>query len=84
MAVSKTSDNIKIKIKMPNSGQEPPGSSKVPYEDLKDIDVLCTFKSRKGAQIWNIGISRASDHIQIKIKIPNPGEEPPSTSKAPN
>ena len=40
---SKVADHIK-KIKMPNPSQEPPASSKAPNEDLKDIDVLCTFK----------------------------------------
>ena len=44
MGVSKTSDHIQIKIKMPNPSQEPPASSKAPNEDLKDMDVLCTFK----------------------------------------
>ena len=29
-----------------NPSKEPPASSKVPYEDLKDIDILCTFKIR--------------------------------------
>ena len=40
----KTSDHIQIKIKMPDTSQEPPASFKAPNEDLKDIDVLCTFK----------------------------------------
>ena len=44
MGVSMTSDHIQIKIKMPNPSQEPPVSSKAPNEDLKDMDVLCTFK----------------------------------------
>ena len=44
MGVLKTSDPILIKIKMPNPSQEPPASSKAPNEDLKDMDVLCTFK----------------------------------------
>ena len=44
MGVSKTSDHIQIKIKMPNFSREPPASSKAPNEDLKDMDVLCTFK----------------------------------------
>ena len=43
MGVSKTSDHIPIKIKMPNLSQEPPASSKAPDKDLKDMDVLCTF-----------------------------------------
>ena len=29
---------------MPNSSKEPPASSKAPNEDLKDMDVLSTFK----------------------------------------
>ena len=31
-----------------------------------------------------MGVSKTSDHIQIKIKTPNPIQEPPATSKAPN
>ena len=44
MGVLKTSDNIQIKIKMPNPSQKPSASSKAKNEDLKDIDALCTFK----------------------------------------
>ena len=44
MGVSKISDHIKIKIKMPNPSQEPPASPKALNQDLKDIDLLCTFK----------------------------------------
>ena len=44
MGISKTSGHIQIKIKMPNPSQEPPASSKAPDKDLKDMDVLCTFK----------------------------------------
>ena len=44
MGASKTSDHIKINIKMPNPSQEPPGSSKSSNGDLKDMDNLCTFK----------------------------------------
>ena len=29
-----------------NPNQEPPVSSKAPNQDLKDMDVLCTFKLR--------------------------------------
>ena len=52
MGVSKTSDHIKIKIKMPNPSQEPLASSKVPNEDLKDMDVLYTFKIKIESQNW--------------------------------
>ena len=68
---------------MPIPSQEPPASSKAPNEDLKDMDVLCTFKI-KIVEIQMFGVSKTSDHIQIKIKMPNPSQEPPVSSKAPN
>ena len=46
----KASDHIEIKMKMPNPSQEPPAFSKTPNEDLKDMDVLCTFKIKKESQ----------------------------------
>ena len=60
---SKTSENIHIKIQMPNPSQDPPA----PNQDLKDMDVLCSFKIKK-----NFGASKTSDHIQIKMKMQNP------------
>ena len=50
MGTSKTSHHIKIKIKMPNLSQEHPSSSKAPNKDLKDMDVLCTFKIKIESQ----------------------------------
>ena len=50
MGQSKTSEHIKITTKMPNPSQEPPVSSKSPNEDLKDMDVLCTFKIKIESQ----------------------------------
>ena len=44
MDALKSNGHIQIKIKMPNSSREPAVSSKAPNEDLKDMDVLCTFK----------------------------------------
>ena len=35
---------MKIMIKMLNPSKEPPAYFKAPNEDLKDMDVLCTFK----------------------------------------
>jgi len=55
MAVSKTCDYIQIKIKMQNPSQEPPVSSKAPNQDLKDMDVLCTFKIEIESQNLNHG-----------------------------
>ena len=69
---------------MPNPSQEPKASSKAPNKDLKDMYVLCTLKIKIKSQNSDHGISKASDHIQIKIKMPNPRKEPPASSKAPN
>ena len=44
MGLQRSSYYIQIKIKMLNPSQEPPASSKAPEEDLKNMDVLCTFK----------------------------------------
>ena len=84
MVVSKTSDHILYKIKIPNPSQEPPASSEAPIEDLKDIDVLCTLKIKIENQDSDYGYMKTSYHIQINIKIPNPSQEPPVSSKAPN
>ena len=46
VGVSKTSDHISVKIKMPNPSQEPPASLKAINQDFRDIYVLCTLKSR--------------------------------------
>ena len=79
------SDYFKIRIKMPNASQEPPAFSKAPNEDLKDMDVLCTFKiKRERAKIRNMVVPKTSDHIQINIRMPNPSQEPPASSTAPN
>ena len=63
MGVSKTSDHIQIKIKMPNPNQEPPASSKAPNKDLKDMDVLCTFKIKLESQNSEHGHIKDSDHV---------------------
>ena len=84
MVVSKTSDHILYKIKILNPSQEPPASSEAPIEDLQDIDVLCILKIKIESQDSDDGYMKTSYHIQIKIKIPNPSQEPPVSSKAPN
>ena len=50
MGVSKTSDYIIIKIKIPNPSQELPASSKAPNQVLKEMDVLSTFKIKTKSQ----------------------------------
>ena len=57
MGVLNTIDHIKIKIKMLNPNHEPPASSKVPYKNLKNIDVICTIK------IKIMGILKTNENI---------------------
>ena len=64
-------------MKNPNPSQESPASSKAPNQDLKDVDVLCTFKIKLESQHLDHGCLKDQWLIQIKIKIPN-------TSKAPH
>ena len=81
MDVSKTCDHIKIKIKMPNPSQEPPASSKAPNEDLKYIEVLCTFKINIESNNFDLGC--INHHIKIMNKLPNTIQEYSASSKAP-
>ena len=50
MGASKTRDQIQTKIQMQHPSQEPSASSKAPNDDLKDMDVLCTFKIKIESQ----------------------------------
>ena len=65
---------IQIKIKIPNHSQEHLASSKAPNENLKDMDVLCTFKIKIESQHF--------DRECIKDQWPYPNEDqdakPPS------
>ena len=81
MVVSKTSDHLQIKIKMPNQSQVPPVSSKARYQDLKYMDILCKNQERE-QKLWNMGILKTSNYIQIQIKIHNPNQEPTMSPKA--
>ena len=58
MGVSETSDHIQIKIKVPNPSQKPPASSKAPFQDLKDMDVLCNLKIKIESQYLNRGYTK--------------------------
>ena len=82
MGISKTIDYIKIKIQMTTPKQEPPAASKAPKEDLKDMDVLCTFKIKieiKKSAHWFIKYQWPYPN---KIKMPNPSQEHLASSKA--
>ena len=69
---------------MPNPTQEPAASSKAQSGDLKDTDDLCTFKIKIESQNSDIGLIKTSDYIKINLKISNPSEEPPVSSKTQN
>ena len=66
--------SIKINIKMPNPGQEPPATSKAPNQDLKDMDVLCTFKIKIESQ--NL------EHGYIKDQWPYPNQDQDNKPKS--
>ena len=82
MGLSKTSDHIQIKIKMPNSSQEPQASSKAPNEDFKNMDVICILKIKIESQNSDHGCIKDQWTYPIKIKMPNSSQEPPASSKA--
>ena len=84
MGIIKTSECIQIKIKMSNPIQESPASSKAPNGDLKAMDVLCTLEIKIESQNLELAVSKTSDHIKFKIKMPNPIQEPPASLKSPN
>ena len=84
MGLSKTSDNIQIEIKMPNPSQEPPASSKAPNQDLKDMDVHCTFKIKIESKNLDHGYIKGQWPYPNKIKMQNPTQEPPAPIKAQN
>ena len=68
---------------MPNPSQEPPRSSKATNEDLKNMDLLCAFNIKLESQNLDHGCIKTSDHIKIKIKMPNYSQEPPTSPKTP-
>ena len=55
MCVPKTTDHIKINIRIQTLSQEPPASSKALNQDLKDMDDLCTFKIQIESQNLEYG-----------------------------
>ena len=82
MGVSKISDLIQIKIQMSNPGQEPPASSKLLYQDLKDMDVLCTFKIKIESQNIEHGCIKDQWPYINQIQDAGPNQEHPVSSKA--
>ena len=58
MGVSKTGDQIHIKIEMSNSSQVPLAFSKAQKKYLKDKDVLCTLEIKIKSQISGHGYTK--------------------------
>ena len=87
MVAPKANDHIQIKIKIPNLNHHPPVFSKALNQDLKDMNVLCTFKTKIGSQNLEHGctiVPKTSDPFSIKIKILNPSQDPLAFLKASN
>ena len=84
MGISKTSDHIQIKIKMPNPSQEPPGSPKAPNEDLKEMDVLCTFKIMIESQNLDHGCIKDLWPYATQYQDAKSHSGSPASSEAPN
>ena len=84
MGVSMISDHIQIKVKMPNPSQGPPASSKAPNQDLKDMDVLCTFKIKIEGQNLEYGCIKDQWPYPNQSQDAKPQSEPPMSFKAPN
>ena len=71
---SPNSEHIKIKIKMPNPSQDSPAPTIAPNQDLKDIDVLYTFKIKIESQ--------NSEYGCIKDQWPYPNEDQDAESQS--
>ena len=72
MVVSKTIYHIHINIKMQNPNQESPVSSETPNQDLKDMDVLCTFRIKMSQNLeWMnqqlVTISKSRPGCQTQV-----------------
>ena len=66
---------------MPNPCQEPPASMN---QDLKNMGVLFTFKTKYRAKMQNMHKSKTNNHNHIKIQKSNTSQEPPASLKHPN
>ena len=84
MGISKTSDHIQTKIKMPHPNQKPPASFKAPNEDLKNMDILGTLAIKKESQNLVYGITKDQLPYPNTYQDANPQSEPTASSKASN
>ena len=66
MGVSKTSDHIQIKEKIPNPSQKPLVLSKAPNQDLMDM-FFAPSKSKQKTKSQVMGVSETSDYLKMYI-----------------
>ena len=71
---------------MPNTSKEPTAPTIAKNQDLKDMDgcSLHLQNSDGEPKFCNMAVPQTTDHIWIQIKMPNPGQDPPASSEAPN
>ena len=69
---------------MPNPSHDPPGSSKAPNQDLKDMDVLCTFKIKIESQNSEYGCTEDQWPYPNQYQDAKPQSGTSSVLQAPN
>ena len=81
---------IKDQWPHPNHDQDAksqPGASsnlQIPKSRLKGHRCSLHLQNEAQAKIQNIGVSKTSDHVLLKIKMSNLSQEPPASTKPPN
>ena len=79
-----TSDHIQIKVKSLNPSHEPPTSSKAPNQELKDRDVLGTFKIKIESQNLEHECSKDQQLYLNQDHNPKPQSGTSSILRSPN
>ena len=64
--------------------QPPNHQALEPDRDPHPIGYYLHLQNQDTVKIWIMCMSKTRDHIKIKIKMSNPSQEPPVTSKALN
>ena len=69
---TKDQDHIKIYLGIQNPCQVPPASCKAQNQDLKDMDVLCTFKIKTESQDFDHGCTKDLWKFPNHVQDDNP------------
>ena len=70
-------------IKIANPNQKLPAYFRSQIKDLHIMNVICTFQIKMEPNLKD-DVSKTSDHIQMKITMLQPSQEPPTSSRVPN